>query len=141
MDCLQGEDEKILCTAFQDTDDLIKVKNKHISSEICDGFLCSTGKCIALEKVDDFLPDCEEGDDETLYKSLLMQEQEIRADSCNNPNFLPCIPGHTRCFPRDKLCLYERNIKGQIMYCPNGNHLWDCKYHRCTNSYKCPDSH
>ncbi len=80
-DCKFDEDEKNLCV---DNNHLTKVtlKDKNVSSSICDGFQCSTGKCIPLEKVNDFRPDCEEADDEELYKSLLNQEQEMNADSC-----------------------------------------------------------
>ncbi len=83
-DCHLGEDEKDLCTNVQIThlSNRNMIKNRYVSSESCD-FYCSTGECIPTEKVNDLIPDCKEGDDEELHKSLLTQEQEVKADSCD----------------------------------------------------------
>ena len=49
-----------------------------------------------------------------------------------------CTSGETgSCYPNEKICVFERNIFGTPLYCPNTEHLDDCHYHQCPTQFKC----
>ena len=88
---------------------------------------------IPINWVDDLIPDCPESDDEMGFITLNA--------TCKNPSELACLPGHPKCFPFSKLCVFDHNTYGHIMYCRNGAHLAHCTDIQCSTRFKCPGSY
>ena len=106
----------------------------------CLEYSCSTGECIHNKYVNDLLPDCASGqaEDEYLFLSLRYDGEYFE---CQDPTHFPCVGGLPVCFPLNKLCLFEPDEDGYLMWCRDGSHLGQCAEINCTNSYKCPDSY
>ena len=60
---------------------------------------------------------------------------------CLNTTYLPCYPGHWRCFPISKLCHYDMDQYGRLTTCRNGAHLQHCRSIDCPGKFKCPSSY
>ena len=56
---------------------------------------------------------------------------------CQGNNELQCKYGCGRCFPFHKLCVYELDYNGNLMYCYSGSHLKWCRNVDCNNMFKC----
>ena len=56
---------------------------------------------------------------------------------CTRPDEIPCIAGFNRCFPLNKLCVYELDENDQLLYCPDGSHLKHCLNFNCLGMFKC----
>ena len=56
---------------------------------------------------------------------------------CKDDNELQCKYGCKRCFPFHKLCVYELDDNGNLMYCYSGSHLKWCRHVYCNNMFKC----
>ena len=107
------------------------------SSVQCFGFLCSSRACIDVTFVNDLIPDCSDAMDES--HGLAMKYQGLRF-YCDKQE-IPCVPDHSKCFKINHLCVYDHDVFGHISYCRNGAHLLNCRYMKCTNMFKCPQSY
>ena len=87
----------------------------------CFGFLCSSSACIDVNFVNDLIPDCSDAQDES--HGLAMKYQGLRF-YCDM-----------------QYMIYDHDIFGHISYCRNGAHLLNCRYMKCTNMFKCPESY
>ena len=58
-------------------------------------------------------------------------------NKCNGLDEIPCTYGCRRCFPTYKLCVYELDKQGNLLYCPSGAHLKNCEKMECNNMFKC----
>ena len=56
---------------------------------------------------------------------------------CHGSDEIPCTYGCRRCFPTYKLCVFELDHQGNLLYCPSGAHLKNCKEMECNNMFKC----
>ena len=97
-------------------------------------FICiNNSQTIFARYQDDMRPDCFGTDlsDELLYEGMM--NGSIAMDyTCKYPERdIPCKPGHPRCFPLTKLCVYERDVIGQMLSCRNGEHLFRCDFFPC----------
>ena len=99
-------------------------------------FICNDGSSIPYDLVDDFLPDCEQAEDE---RHLV--HNRWSSIGCHNAYHIPCVPGHPRCFPLYALCVYDLDKHGNVRYCRNGAHLAQCTYIGCPYKFKCPGSY
>lgn len=110
-DCEEGEDE-ISC-----------------SVTTCKGFLCTSGLCIQMDRHNNFVPDCPNGEDEVEYTTFLKQGTPYKIRKALNiscpAGWIPCVLGHSRCFPLVYLCVYNIH-DNYIAYCTNGAHLLHC---------------
>ena len=104
----------------------------------CLGFICSTGLCIDVQLVNDLMPDCADAKDESHSLSIKYESLHFH---CKAGQEIPCVPGHSKCFEMNVLCLYDRDHLGHIAYCRDGAHLQDCIYINCINTFKCPQSY
>ena len=104
----------------------------------CFDFLCSSSLCIDVQLVNDLIPDCIDADDESHSLSIKYEGVHFR---CNCVQQIPCVPGHSKCFAMENICVYDRNDLGHILYCRDGSHLRNCRYIKCTNTFKCPQSY
>ena len=104
----------------------------------CFGFMCSTDLCIDVQSVNDLIPDCADAKDES--HSLSIKYEGLRFQ-CRDEQEIPCVPGHSKCFEINNLCLYDRDNLGHISYCRDGSHLLNCEYIQCVNTFKCPQSY
>ncbi len=68
--------------------------------------------------VNDLFIDCSgnESDDEKEYEELSNVDKPT--NKCP-PEYLPCVPGHSRCFSIHYLCLYDLNEFGHMTPCRN----------------------
>ena len=109
---------------------------------------CETVKCfdesvvLPISKLDDLLVDCPggEAEDEPILYTVGVPLPGWDG-VCTSDGFLTCIPGHPRCFPISRLCVYERDSGGHLLYCRNGAHLSSCIHHQCSGMFKCPSSY
>ena len=104
----------------------------------CFDFLCSSSLCIDVQLVNDLIPDCIDADDESHRLSIKYEGVHFL---CYSLQEIPCVPGHSKCFAMEKLCVYDRDKLGHIQYCRDGSHLRNCRYIKCTNTFKCPQSY
>ena len=108
------------------------------SSPWCFDFLCPSGQCIDVQLVNDLIPDCTDADDESHSLSMKYQGMHFR---CNHTQAIPCVQGHSKCFAIEHFCVYDRDDLGHINRCRDGSHLRNCRYMKCTNTFKCPGSY
>ena len=40
-------------------------------------------------------------------------------------------------YPNDNVCLFERDIYGDPLYCPSSEHLMYCEHHECPGMFRC----
>ena len=60
---------------------------------------------------------------------------------CKNPNQIPCMEGHPKCYSLKEICMYRRIGSDQIDSCENGAHLENCKAFQCGSKFKCPNAY
>ena len=102
---------------------------------------CNDGSTIPYSKVDDLVPDCSSllAEDEKEYQQLLKNTLAKESpQTCENKDYLPCVKGHSRCFPANKLCVLDYDKYGDVAFCRNGIHLQQCEYIGCPTHFKCP---
>ena len=135
-DCQEGKDE--ICSSDMD---ISRNKSQPLSNN--ETFKCMTsGLFIPASFVDDLIPNCPGSfEDEVQYYNLLTVPH-YPMTTCNTSNELPCIPGHSLCFPLSKLCIYDlQHNSSQLKYCKNGAHLYNCSFFECHGHFKCPFSY
>ncbi len=112
-------------------------RTEEVNSKIGDLFVCLDGKEISSDLIDDLVPDCHAGEDETTLKSVLTGNAQFYC----GPRQLPCFDHHVRCFHFASLCLYSLNDYFHVVPCRNGRHLGSCKMFECNLEHKCPLTH
>ena len=134
IDCDDSSDE--YCSA----DNLHKYnRNRSTKShKRCFDFLCSSFLCIDVQLVNDLIPDCIGADDESHSFSIKYEGMHFL---CKSMQEMPCVHGHSKCLAIENVCLYDRDNLGHIRYCRDGSHLRNCRYIKCTNTFKCPQSY
>ena len=136
VDCLYAEDE--ICQ------NLISKKVKNVIYTLpISTFTCTrSNTVIASFLVDDLIPDCPDSiEDELQYFNLVTDPFHIQ-QTCNSGQELACLPGHSHCFPMDKLCIFEFQYNTTILrHCRNGAHLYNCTHHQCSEHFKCQMSY
>ena len=104
-------------------------------------FHCSLEQNIPVNLVGDKMPDCLANPvDEELYINISTGLHDKENTQCETTGNIPCQDGLPRCFPREKLCIFERHELGGINYCRNGEHLRNCFDFECPKHLKCPYS-
>ena len=102
-------------------------------------FKCSEHLQIHYSHVNDLIPDCANGSDETFLVDRLPFRKE---GTCEDQNMLECYPGHGRCyFPEHQCMYYLSNNTNTLLICRNGKHLENCEKALCTSQFKCPQSY
>ena len=113
---------------------------------ICDikYYQCMLGGCIKLEYLSDGIPDCIDGSDETLLPITPMIDDnfitKILLEECLEGWSL-CSSHRNECFPSHKICVFERTIRGEPLYCSDAEHIRLCESHECPKQFKCPQSY
>lgn len=127
------------------------------SAKLCDGHadcagaedetICSNGygtmhpkdwhEIRGLKRLNDFFPDTLDGNDEETYKLLLTSHTANISNLCNPEKEIPCLRGHTACYPVHAMCVYDHTPDGHMKYCRNGLHLDDCHDFACSGTFKC----
>ena len=103
----------------------------------CFDFMCPYGVCLDMQFVNDLIPDCTGAEDE--LHSLSIKYGGLNFP-CEHLYDIPCVPGHSKCFGINNLCVYDHDSFGHISHCRDGAHLQNCNYIKCTNTFKCPNS-
>ncbi len=170
-DCAAGDDESICFCPFQNDlvkDSELCEKNsvtrykpfygvfKNMKSNSCiphyedkyllhyvvlskETFMCNNGETIPHEYQNDLVPDCSDNSDEQEYVQLLNSATAI-TPKCHGIE-ISCLKGHSKCFDIHRLCQYDMDLRHELMYCRNGEHLKNCLSFPCSNSYKCSESY
>ena len=129
-DCAGHHDEKLCPVGY---------KNGRVAKQPEAQFICTQSRvAIPPSLLNDLVPDCPHGEDEQYYPNgfnLSLQLQLLTV--CVTQGSLPCLLGHPRCFPFDKLCLYDLDINGKLRHCRNGGHLRKCAAIGCPGRFKC----
>ncbi len=101
---------------------------------------CNNGKQIYLDQKDDLITDCEvSSEDEQIQQAVLLKQVIF---PCPDPNQLPCLPGHPKCYFLKDICIYRLDRRGNIDSCRTGSHLQQCDLFECPNHfYKCHNAH
>ncbi len=99
-------------------------------------FMCNDTSTIENKYAEDLAPDCTGGVDELLLRDLFQNLNSSQL--CAKISMFPCLPGHTKCFYLNQLCIYALDTNGILQSCRNGAHLGQCKSFQCPNYYKCP---
>ncbi len=87
----------------------------------------------------DLYHDCEVfGEDEPLLLSLFWNSTNV---PCQDPNQVPCLEGHPRCYNISDMCIFQTNKHNQLVPCRNGAHLDNCRMFECNMMFKCPNSY
>ena len=106
---------------------------------------CADNKTeILASYVNDFISDCPGASDEEetqqrahdLFNKVIGNCHYTRP-SCAGDDQLPCVVGHSRCFPTNRLCVYDLDENGDLLYCRDGSHLIDCEIYNCLGMFKC----
>ena len=122
-DCLDLSDEAL------DEDD-----------DICPGYRCNNYTCIPSSQVNDGIPDCTDSQDEEDYMlSRAIARQSSSSSFCLD-GFLLCSYLE-KCYPRQKRCVYETDLKGNMKFCRNAGHISQCRSVECVNMFKCTSSY
>ncbi len=78
------------------------------------------------------------------------QEEEINATligtnvfvkDCMERDKIQCTYGCKKCFPPNKICVFELDKNNELMHCPSGGHLKHCEGMECNNMFKCHKSY
>ena len=134
QDCSDGSDE-FNC-------DATVVKQK-IEEELCNDNKTKIRKTYW----NDFIQDCpginpidEEGTTRLtdIYLANTQRYCKFVKSPCTSNDELPCVAGYSRCFPLAKLCVYDLDEEGNLLYCRNGAHLNKCARFTCLGMFKCP---
>ena len=56
---------------------------------------------------------------------------------CVRPDEVPFVPGHSKYFPINKLCVYDLDENGNLLYCCDGSHLKECVSFHCLQMFRC----
>ena len=137
-DCSNGEDE--LCSEIIGFSIVSDDQPQQLLEN--NNFKCpNSDVSIPISKVGDLIPDCpgSPSPDEKEYEQL--KSNPLLYKTCNDSTHLSCVPGHSNCFSRHKLCVYDMDESGSLKYCRNGKHLANCNSYSCNNMFKCPDSY
>ncbi len=98
-------------------------------------YTCENGLEIAVSLLDDFYSDCgQTADDEPIYKSVLIHKAHF---SCMDPNEIPCLEGHVRCYRMKNICMFKIDQFGHLVPCRNGGNIENCKEFECNTAFKC----
>ena len=110
-----------------------------MSTDFC--FWCST-TCVSYAKVNDGIADCEDERDEStlaaaiMYPILNIHRSMQTFHPCPNHYFL-CNSFREHCYHKSKICVFERDLFGEPLYCPDTENLRHCEKHTCPGYYKC----
>ncbi len=100
-------------------------------------FNCSDGSVIDISLVNDLIPDCPNGEDETNHQTALRRSHL----SANNlmQDQIQCEKGSTVLYHSSRICIFRLNGRGHLTPCRTGSHLKDCKNFQCNKEFKCPN--
>ena len=124
------------CQKYISTENTIEVMNENINEKYNpDNYFCKNDKVIHNNHLDDLTFDCgASSEDEPILMSL--QNDDIYA-LCKQPDMIPCMEGHSRCYYINKICNYKLNSHHHLIPGRNGGHLQKCRTFECNVMFKC----
>ena len=96
-----------------------------------------------MVNVGDGIVDCDDGSDELIFlhdRYVPVVVPDVVVYPCPTEWTL-CNSYREECVPNYKLCVFERTIFGDPLYCSDTEHLKNCVDHVCPNIYKCHKSY
>ncbi len=99
-------------------------------------FTCSNVSLASLVSLDDLIPDTHLGEDESCLKDTLLGRF---FHTCGDPNRIPCVFGHPRCYDFKDICIYKLNQYNVLIPCRTGSHMVNCRKFECHAHLKCPN--
>ena len=134
-DCMKGEDEYCKTNA--------SIENKTNATSNTKFHCNKSNTIISADLENDLIPDCPNSfEDEMKYHNSLTSKTYNFTFFCKASDELPCVAGHSICFPLNKLCLYDlQHNTRHLRYCKNGAHLYNCTDFQCPSYFKCPSSY
>ena len=146
IDCLDKSDE-IKCTAVcSQNEDCFN--NCSREDCVCDVryYQCLSGGCVKVEHVRDGQWDCMDGSDETPqpighYYQVVNYSPQVLTPNPRLDDWSLCHSYRNECYPNDKICVFERMLSGEPLYCSDTEHVRHCDLHLCPRQFKCPQSY
>ncbi len=114
-------------------------KNKqNLPSDTRHKFSCSDISSSSSALVNDLIPDCENGSDESILMQVLLGKNIY---DCFSSNQLPCLVGHSRCYNISDICIHKLNKHNLLTPCRTGSHMTNCREFQCHAHFKCPSQY
>ncbi len=98
-------------------------------------YTCISNEFIHITLVDDLVPDCKFGDDESVFKVVAVNKS---FHQCADINEVPCRHGHPKCFDVHNVCIFKLSSLNHLLSCRTGSHLQNCTNYECAFHFKCP---
>ena len=145
-DCADGSDEEA-CTLVCDSENCFSSCSKPKCRCTQLFYQCSSGGCIPFSHLCDGISHCPYNEDELTcpsQKTTALKPNKCRDKGCQDiqacrNNWCRCafLGSNKSCFPNSHICVFERDIYGNALYCDNTEHLRFCFNHSCPQMFKC----
>ena len=140
INCVDGSDEY-----FCEPNSQTNIYNKGSPAQ---NIQCGTfGQVTSNESVpatlwNDLMPDCPNLADEQNYIYMKSPSGYTTADIGTDPcpsGHEACYPFYNVCFQNKFKCVYDKDANGNLKYCRNGAHIYECSNALCSSMFRCQE--
>lgn len=98
---------------------------------------CDRRRCVPQDFLCNGRSDCDGGEDEALCDTQPVRMVLVPRRTRRDPHTLYRKCGTTGSYDAARMCLYDEQDDGNLTDCTEGFHLFACRFHNCSLSYKC----